>query len=91
MGLPGVIAHGMLSAALLVERAIGFMEDAGKGPGAVLQSFNSRFKAMTLLGDVIAIGGTVKARAGCEVTLELHARNQREEITTVGVATFVLR
>ena len=91
MGLPGVIAHGMLSAAFLAERAVRFIHDEAGLPHATLTKYQARFKSMTLLGDVLSLGGAVKECSEGEVTLEIQARNQREEVTTVGVAKFSLR
>src|SRR4051812_31177698 len=60
MGLPGVIAHGMLSAGYLAERATRFVRaEARIGDRWKLRQLNTRFKAMALLGDVLTIRGTV--------------------------------
>ncbi len=90
MGLPGVIAHGMLSAAFLAERAVRFAADEAGLAHAKLAGFQARFKAMTLLGDVISVGGSVKEVSVNELVLEIQARNQRDEVTTSGVAKFSL-
>ncbi len=91
MGLPGIIAHGMLTAAMIAERAIEFAQDEGRVVEGKLIAFQSRFKSMTFLGDVISIGGTVKAVKDEEIVLDLQARNQKGEITTTGEARFSLR
>jgi acyl dehydratase len=62
-GLPGVIAHGMLIASKMVERARVLR------PGADLARAQFRFKAMTLLGDRLIL----KAQDGGEGRLELQA------------------
>jgi acyl dehydratase len=80
MGLPGIIAHGMLTAGFLATRAREFV------PGWQVRRFQCRFKAMTFLGDVISVGGVVKEAGASSVTLELQARNQKGEITTTAVA-----
>jgi acyl dehydratase len=88
-GLPGIIAHGMLTAGFLAERALQF---AGKEAGRSelkLRDLQTRFKAMTVLGDVITVGGAVKDANGDGLTLDLEARNQRGEVTTTAVARFV--
>jgi acyl dehydratase len=85
-GLPGVIAHGMLSAAFVAERAENFAREAL--PGARWVSFQTRFKAMTLLGDVVTVGGKVKESAEGKLVLDLVARNQRGEVTTIASAVF---
>lgn len=80
MGLPGVIAHGMLTAAFIGETAV---EAAGQG--YCLRRVQTRFKAMTLLGDVVIVSATVKAASDLGITLDLVAKNQRGETTTTGV------
>jgi acyl dehydratase len=79
MGLPGIIAHGMLTAGFLATRA---REVAGSWQ---VKRFQCRFKAMTLLGDVVSVGGLVRALDTGSVTLDLQAKNQRGEITTTAV------
>jgi acyl dehydratase len=79
MGLPGIIAHGMLTAGFLAARA------SELAPGWRVRRFQCRFKAMTFPGDVISVGGLVKDAAENSVTLELQARNQKGEVTTTAV------
>jgi len=86
-GLPGVIAHGMLVAGLIAERAVAFAQSEAGG-GWKLVRYQNRFKAMTLLGDEVIVGGTVKAATESTMSLELAARNHRGEVTTTGVAEF---
>ena len=89
-GLPGIIAHGMLSCGYLAERALNFVDEETRIDGLKLKSFQTRFKAMTLLGDVISITGSVKSMsAETGLALELQAKNQRGEITTTAVAKFL--
>jgi len=94
MGLPGIIAHGMLTSAMIAERAMAFAHGGGEGEGKLpegkLIAFQSRFKSMTFLGDVISIGGTVKAVKDEEIVIDLQARNQKGEVTTTGEARFSL-
>lgn len=87
MGLPGVIAHGMLIASFLSERVIDFMQE-GRLTEWRLQEFQTRFKAMTFLGDVISTTGRVKDSSDSEVSLELQAKKQTGE--TVCTATAIL-
>ena len=84
-GLPGIIAHGMLTAAFIAERAREFC--AGDGIW-ITHSVQNRFKAMTFPGDVISVGGSVKQVSEAELTLELQAKNQRGELTTTGLVKF---
>lgn len=88
MGLPGVIAHGMLSAALIAERAQRFALEEASLAGAKLVKFSSRFKAMTFPGDVISVGGVVKRAEPGRLVLDLQAKNAKGEVTTTGEAVF---
>jgi acyl dehydratase len=87
-GLPGIIAHGMLVAAWIGERAVRFARVSGLESDLKLKEFSTRFRAMVFPGDVISIGGSVKDSSLDGVTLELQARNQKGEITTTGIARF---
>lgn len=77
-GLPGVIAHGMLSMAFLAEFAQVAVARLGGGRIAELRC---RFKAMTLLGDVISISGVIASREGRMVRLDAIAKSSRGETT----------
>jgi len=83
-GLPGVIAHGMLTAAFIGERA----RQVASGGDWKLAQLQTRFKAMTFPGDVISVGGVVKEIAERLLVLDLQAKNQKGEITTTGIARF---
>jgi acyl dehydratase len=85
-GLPGIIAHGMVVAAWIAERALRFGGEAHLD--MELKEFSTRFRAMVFLGDVISVGGTVKESGPEGVTLELQAKNQKGEVTTTGIARF---
>lgn len=80
MGLPGIIAHGMLTAGFLATRAREF------APGWQVKRFQCRFKTMTFPGDVISVGGILKDLGETTMTLDLQARNQRGELTSTAVA-----
>lgn len=88
MGLPGVIAHGMLSAAFIGERAQQISQECLSGRGFKIARFQTRFKAMVLLGDQISVGGTVKEATDAKVVLELQAKNQKDELVTSGTVEF---
>jgi acyl dehydratase len=81
-GLPGIIAHGMLSGAFIAERAQRWVGETGQRFRIV--RIRLRFKAMTLLGDSISVGGVIEEAAGPTVSLALQARNQRNETVTAG-------
>jgi acyl dehydratase len=88
VGLPGIIAHGMLIAALIAERARQFVEKDAQLNGYELAQFQTRFKAMTALGDTPSVGGLVKEVNGSTFTLDLQAKNQRGEVTTSAIVKF---
>ncbi len=87
-GLPGVIAHGMLSMAFLGRLLTRWV------PQQSIRSFSARFVAMAFPGDVITCTGTVAAKSseGGEnrVEVELAAQNQKGEKILVGKATVAL-
>lgn len=87
-GLPGIIAHGMLSAAFIGERALQAIEELAYDRRYRLARLHTRFKAMVVLGDRISIGGTVKAVGGDKLILDFFAKNQRGETVTIGTAEF---
>lgn len=84
-GLPGVIAHGMLIAGFLAERGLEELDRRNATESWTQSGFQIRFKAMTLLGDTLALSGTVKKVSDSELVFDLVARNQRQE--TVAQAT----
>lgn len=85
-GLPGVIAHGMLSAGLIGEWAV-----SAAGSDWRLTRFQTRFKAMVLLGDDITVSGARKDSAADSLVFEINATNQRGEVVTSGTAEFTRR
>lgn len=87
-GLPGVIAHGMLSMAFLGQVLTGWV------PQSAIRSFSARFTAMAFPGDTIVCKGVVTAKsdeAGEKtVDLELVAVNQHGKQTLAGSARVAL-
>lgn len=87
-GLPGVIAHGMLSMAFLGQLLTGWV------PQQRIRSFSTRFAAMAFPGDVITCRGTVAGKREADgaklVDLEITAENQKGEKTLLGQATVAL-
>ena len=80
VGLPGVIAHGLLQMGLLARAAA----DAAGGPSH-LRSLTCRFAGMVQPGDKV----TFSAKLTASGALELDARNQRgEAVLTKASATF---
>ncbi len=74
VGLPGVIAHGMLGMAQLANAVVAF---AGDHRG--LRRIRCRFAGMVFPGDTVTFGGVVSKLEGGVATLELKAENQRGE------------
>ncbi|MEK6578436.1 MAG: MaoC/PaaZ C-terminal domain-containing protein [Bdellovibrionota bacterium] len=91
VGLPGVIAHGMLLAAFIAERGEIYIRDELKISAWKLVRLQTRFKSMTFIGDEIAIGGIVKEVSESDIVLDLQAKNQNGEIVTVGSLRYGLR
>lgn len=85
-GLPGVIAHGMLTMAFFGEFLHQTLEECGPGQ---IKEMSCRFKAMTFPGDVVTIAGTVRNASDGSVECDLEARNQKGELTANGHATLV--
>lgn len=88
MGLPGIIAHGMLSAGILGERAQRAVRESSNYSAFKLSRFQTRFKAMVFLGDNISVGGTVKEATDSKLVLDLQAKNQKDEVVTTATAEF---
>lgn len=85
-GFPSVIAHGMLSMAFF-----GQLLGDWAGPTTIAR-LSARFKAVTLPGDCITVGGEVTARHEADGTIEvkLFARKPDGTVTLDGSATLRL-
>jgi len=81
MGLPGVIAHGMFVSSRIHTRALELARIVKDLQGMRVRSSQTRFKAMTFVGDEIFVGGHWQIEGPGRVKLELSARNARDEIT----------
>jgi acyl dehydratase len=82
VGLPGVIAHGMYIAS---NRAQEFLDSFFETRMAKITSVQTRFKAMTFLGDSIVVGGFVKSVNLSSIVLELQAKNQKGQVVNTMV------
>lgn len=96
-GLPGVIAHGMLTAALLEQKGwAGLREQVSdQAKRYTLKNFQVRFRAMTSKNDVIQLECAPKSRpknasSNDIIEFDLRAVNQKNEVTTTAVAEFQL-
>lgn len=90
MGLPGIIAHGMLISGLVHSRACEVIRDYRNLRDFRIGASQTRFKAMTFLGDEISVGGQWQVVGSNELRLELQAQNQKGE-TNVTTAFTLLR
>lgn len=81
IGMPGVIAHGMLIMGFLGEY---IMQLAGDR--ALVKQFSMRFGAMTFPGDTVTCGAQVKEVSSQRVSLELTAKKQDGTIVGMGAA-----
>jgi acyl dehydratase len=88
IGLPGIIVHGMLSAAYMAERAEKFVREECGRPDWILEKFQSRFKAIAYPGDALTVTGTVKEATDSLLILDLKAMNQKGELTLNGSARY---
>jgi acyl dehydratase len=80
-GFPSVIAHGMLSMGF-------FGELVARWAGAAnVVRITTRFKAVTLPGDVVTVEGVVTEVAGGTANIQLTARTQKGQVTLEGSAT----
>ena len=88
-GLPGVIAHGMLVAGMVSERARKFMLESFSNASVRVENMQIRFKAMTLLGDELTISGTATQPDLKRVHLSLEAHSPRGEVVATAQMFYV--
>jgi len=74
VGLPGVIAHGMLDFGLLARAITGWVGDPAR-----LRSLSVRFSAMVQPGDTVTCRGRVASVDAGAATLDVWMENQRGE------------
>ena len=84
-GLPGVIAHGMLTMAFMGEFLHQALDSLCQGKGRIEET-SCRFKAMTFPGDVITISGSASVAGDKQWNCDIEAKNQNGEITATGHA-----
>lgn len=79
-GLPGVIAHGMLTVATMGLLFSPYLEDG------YVKTFRSRFSGMVFLGDVLRVGGQVsgveETGDGRLYTFEVYARRNEDTVAS---------
>ena len=74
VGLPGVIAHGMLGMAQMANAVVAFAGDHRR-----LRRLKCRFAGLVLPGDTVIFRGSVTEVVAGVARLELSADNQRGE------------
>ena len=86
-GLPGVIAHGMLTAATMGLLFSPYLEHG------YVKELQTRFSGMVYPGDELTIGGRVSGREGsedgCVYTFEVYASNGQSTVTS-GTVSFLV-
>ena len=86
-GLPGIIAHGMLTLATMGLLFSPYLEDG------YVKELKARFSGMVFLGDELSIGGrvldTVDYDEGSLYTFEVSAR-KGEDVVASGTVGFVV-
>lgn len=79
-GLPGIIAHGMLTVATMGLLFSPYLEYG------YVKTFRSRFSGMVFLGDVLRVGGRVIAveetGEGILHAFEVHARRNEDTVAS---------
>ena len=87
-GLPGVIAHGMLTAAVMGLPFSPYLEHG------YVKELQARFSGMVYPGDELTVGGRVSGQKasedGCEYAFEVYASNGEGTVAsgTVGFLVF---
>ncbi len=84
VGLPGVIAHGMLTMAFACEMLTDWLGNRSR-----LKALRGRFSAMVLPGDEVRCSGIISRKdpERRRVTIDLTVENQRgERVLTKGLA-----
>ena len=86
-GLPGIIAHGMLTVATMGLLFSPYLEHG------CVKTFRSRFSGMVFLGDVLCVGGRVRGvevtKEGRLYTFEVYARRD-DDIVASGEVAFLV-
>jgi acyl dehydratase len=86
-GLPGIIAHGMLTVATMGLLFSPYLEHG------YAKTFRSRFSGMVFLGDVLSVGGRVsiveETNEGRLYNFEVYARRDEDTVASGEVGFLV--
>jgi acyl dehydratase len=86
-GLPGIIAHGMLTVATMGLLISPFLEHG------YVKGFRSRFSGMVFLGDVLRVGGRAtgaeETQEGLLYAFEVYARRGNDTVASGSVEFLV--
>jgi acyl dehydratase len=85
VGLPGTIAHGMLSMGFLGQYASQLA-----GPSGFVGRLQVRFSGMVFPGDVLTCRGRVTQKENDRIDLELFVEREAGKALTSGEATLIL-
>ncbi|MBN2909497.1 MaoC family dehydratase N-terminal domain-containing protein [Polycladomyces sp. WAk] len=87
-GLPGVIAHGMLTMATMARLFTPYLDQG------FIQRFYTRFAGMVFVGDALTISGKVVETQYTEegelVTFDVFAKNQKGQVVAKGSVDFLV-
>jgi acyl dehydratase len=87
-GLPGIVVHGQLVSAWLMQMLTDWLGSAG-----ALKKYSVSYKAMTFPGEKLLLKGTITKKSDSGdglVTLSIWAENPRGEKTVSGTAVVQL-
>ncbi|SDC57660.1 Acyl dehydratase [Melghirimyces thermohalophilus] len=84
-GLPGVIAHGMLTMGRMATLFSPYLERG------FIRKFTTRFKGMVFLGDEITLKAVLVDKHGDTARFDVTAVNQKGETVTAGQVEFCVR
>lgn len=87
MGLPGIIAHGMVVSGLLHQKSLELIPSLDSEK-TFLKSSKTRFRGMTKLNDEVFYTSKSHLLSDSEIQLELAAVNQKEEVLVTSTFIF---
>ena len=88
-GLPGIIAHGMLTVATMGRLFSPYLAHGH------IKTFRSRFSGMVFLGDMLRVGGRItgvkQTEEGFLYTFEVHARREEDTVASGEIGFLIYR